>query len=74
MLPPTQSFVPANIIVSNVGASQVFVDSIEEFGQSLKDLMTRFISILNTSLYVLKNVFRSNHVDPESQEQIESEE
>ena len=66
--------VPANIIASNVGTSQTFMNSVEEFGQSLKDLMIKIYSILNASVNVLKNVFRSNHVAPQAQEQIEIEE
>ena len=67
-------FVPANIIVSNVGISETFMNSIEEFGQSFKETMIRICSILNASVNVLKNVFRSNHVAPQPQEQIEIEE
>ena len=39
-------FVPANIIASNVGTSQNFMNSVEEFGQSLKDLMIKIYTCL----------------------------
>ena len=63
--------VPANVIVSNVGTSLTFINNIEELGQSLKETMIRIYSILNASANVLKNFFRSNHVAPQSLEQIE---
>ena len=63
-------FVPTNMIVSNESLSQTFVNNVQDLGDSFKDFMTSTINKLNMSLNLLKDIFRSNQVAPQPQDQI----
>ena len=66
-------FIPTNIIVNNVSLSQSFIDNVQVLEDSFKDFMTSTINRLNMLLSLLKNIFRSNQVAPQSQDQINVE-
>ena len=61
-------FVPANILVSHDGITQIFINNLQDLHQDFKDFMTSMTNVGRASWHFLqsiKNLFNSNQVAPQ---------